>query len=172
MLLVQHLLLGYVQDLDKDLCILQQCDRYRDIIRTQLNHSNTAQCQASLHQQGTGTLHQVYSTSQVCVCMNVYVMCVLVHVLAVYLYVCMYMCVHECVHVCLRVCMSMCVLVHMCSILLCVHVHVCASAHACSMFVCVHVHVHTYLCALLVHKYQNLGSHNFFFSFNCGNSIF
>ena len=52
------------------------------------------------------------------------------------------------------------------------YVHVCASAHACSMLVCVHVRVHAYLCALLVHKYQNLGSHNFYFSFNCANSIY
>ena len=34
---VQHLLLRYVQDQDKDLRILQQCDRYRDITLTQLN---------------------------------------------------------------------------------------------------------------------------------------
>ena len=82
-------------------------------------------------------------------------MCMLVHVLAVYLYVCMYMCVHECVHVFLRVYMSMCVLVHMLAV--CLYVCMC---------------VHAYLCALLVHKYQNLGSHNFYFSFNCANSIF
>ena len=58
------------------------------------------------------------------------------------------------------------------AMLACVYVHVCASAHACSMLVCVHVRVHAYLCALLVYKYQNLGSHNFYFSFNCANSIF
>ena len=100
-------MLRYVQDLNKDLCILQQCDRYRDITRTQLN-VRPAFISKELETYIESIAHLK------CVCMHVYVMCVLVHVLAVCLYVCMYMCMHECVHGCLRsvyvrVCASTCV---------------------------------------------------------------